>query len=99
MPLEPATVSARALSSVSASEHGEHEIANKRWASQSVTVPAAHGPPSTRLLLQQLPPPLRESAAGNEAIPGTLLLAMARFRSTRTAALKIVAVGEEREGE
>ena len=100
MRLEPGMVFARALSSVSASEHGEHEIGNKRWASQSVTAPAAHAPPSTTLLLLlPPPPPLHESAAGSEEIPGTLLLATAHFRSICTAALKIVAAGEGREGE
>ena len=93
--LELATVSVRALSTVSASAYGEHEIANGRWASQLVMVPAAHARPSTRL---PQPQP-HESAAGSEAIPGTLLLATARFRSICTAGLKIVAAGEEREGE
>lgn len=89
-------MSVRALSSVNVSAHGEHEIENKQLASQSVTVPAAHVPPSTRL---PPPRPLHESAAGSEAIQGTLLLATEHFRSIRTAALKIVAAGEEREAE
>lgn len=93
MRLGPATVSARAPSSLSASAHGEHETANERSALQSVTVPTAHAPPSMRLL----PPPLHRNAAGSVAIRGMLLLATAHFRSIRTAALKIVAVGEVKE--
>ena len=90
-------VSTRALSTVSASVCDEYEIANKQWALQSVTAPAAHVPPSMRLLLP--PPPPHESTAGSEAIPGTPLLVTGHFRSICMAALKIVAVGEEREGE
>ena len=86
-------MSTHALSTVSMSAHGEFEIVNKWWALQSVMVPAAHALPSMRLL------PPHESAAGSEAIPGTQLLVTARFHSICMAALKIVAVGEERERE
>jgi hypothetical protein len=84
-------VSARALSSLSASAHGEREIVNERWVSQLVTAPTAHA-------LLRLPPP-HGSAVGSEAIPGTPLLATAHFRSRRMAALKTVAVGEAMEEE
>ena len=85
-------VSARALSSLSASAHGEREIVNERWASQLVTAPSAHA-----LLQLQLRP--HGSVVGSEVIPGTPLLATAHFRSIRTAALKAVAAGEAMEEE
>ena len=86
-------MSTHALSTASVSACDEYEIVNKRWVLQSVMVPAAHAPPSMRLL------PPHESVAGSEAIPGMLLLVTGHFCSICMAALKIVAVGEEREGE
>lgn len=88
-------MSVRALSSLSASAHGEYEIVNERWASRLETAPSAHAPPSMRRPLLQP----HGSAAGSEVIPGTPLLATAHFRSIRTAALKTVAAGAAREEE